>query len=54
MSNPYVDYLVEKGFSVSETRRPATEKMFPCVISGRRFETKEDYDEALQDFLNSN
>jgi len=54
MSNPYVEQLMEKGFSRWETYRPATEKTFPCVIGSRRFETQEEYDEALHDFLNSN
>lgn len=54
MRNPYVDYLMEKGFSPSECRRKAPEKQFPCVIGARRFETREDYEAALHDFLNSN
>ena len=53
MTNPYVEYLQEKGFSPSECRKPAAEKTFPCTIGGRLFETKEEYDEALNDFLNS-
>lgn len=54
-ANPYVQYAVEKGYSVEETRetrRP--ERTFPCTIGLRTFETKEQYEEALADFLNGN
>lgn len=53
-SNPYVQTLLEKGYTVAETRKPAAKKTFPCTIGWRYFETEADYKEALADFLNGN
>jgi len=53
-SNPYVAQLIEKGYTAAECRQPAPKKQFPCVIYGRRFDTEEQYNEALYDFLNGN
>jgi hypothetical protein len=53
-NNPYVDYAVEKGYTAAEARQ-TTRKMvrtFPCTIGARTFQTQEEYDEALADFLN--
>lgn len=53
-SNPYVQYAVEKGFTAAEareTKRRMT-RTFPCTIGARTFETEEQYQEALHDFLN--
>lgn len=51
--NPYVQYAVDKGFTVAEaTSTKATKKTFPCTIGARTFNTQEEYDEALADFLN--
>lgn len=51
-SNPYVQHLMEKGYSAAECRTPAPRKTFPCTIGLRTFETEEEYLEALADFLN--
>jgi hypothetical protein len=51
-SNPYVQMLLEKGYSEQETRKPASKRTFPCTIGSRTFETEEQYREALADFLN--
>lgn len=51
-SNPFVQTLLEKGYTVAETRTPAPKRTFPCTIGARTFETEEQYQEALHDFLN--
>ena len=51
-SNPYVQTLLEKGYSVAECQKPAAKKQFPCTIGYRTFETEAEYKEALADFLN--
>ena len=53
-SNPYVQNLLEKGYTVAETRRPAATKQFPLTIYGRTFETQAEYDEAIAEFLSGN
>lgn len=53
-SNPYVQYCVDKGYTAAEARETARRmtRTFPCVIGARTFETEEQYNEALADFLN--
>jgi len=54
-SNPYVNTLVEMGYDRQDCEMVAAagqEKIFPCVIHGRTFDTKEQYDEELADYLN--
>jgi hypothetical protein len=51
-SNPYVQHLEQKGYSAAECRTPAPKRTFPCTIGMRTFETEEQYQEALADFLN--
>lgn len=55
-NNPYVDYAVEKGYTAAEARQTARRmvRTFPCTIGARTFQTQEEYDEALADFLNGN
>ena len=54
-SNPYVAHLMEKGYAEQECRSSrASKKTFPCTIGLRTFDTQEEYDEALHDFLNGN
>jgi len=53
-ANPYVQTLLEKGYTVAECRRPAPKRQFPCTIGWRTFETEEAYNEALAEFLNGN
>jgi hypothetical protein len=52
--NPYVQTLLEKGYTERELRKPAPKKTFPCTIGARTFETETDYKEALADFMNGN
>lgn len=55
-NNPYVEYAVEKGYTAAEARQTARKmvRTFPCTIGARTFQTQEEYDEALADFLNGN
>ena len=53
-NNPYVQTLLEKGYTVAETRRPAATKQFPLTMYGRTFDTQAEYDEAIAEFLNGN
>jgi len=54
-SNPYVSHLMEKGYTEQEClSAPASKKTFPCTIGLRTFDTQEEYDDALHDFLNGN
>jgi hypothetical protein len=52
--NPYVQTLLEKGYTVTECRTPAPKKQFPLTIYGRTYETEKAYNEAIADFLNGN
>jgi hypothetical protein len=52
-TNPYVQTLLEKGYTEAETRQVrGPKKTFPCTIGARTFQTEEEYKEALHDFLN--
>ena len=54
-NNPYVATLVEMGYDEADCRVVASagvKKTFPLNIHGRVFDTQEEYDEALADFLN--
>lgn len=52
-SNPYVAQLIEKGYSEQECRTTSSPKRtFPCTIGLRTFNTEEEYQEALSEFLN--
>ena len=52
-SNPYVDHLIEKGYTERECRSARSPKRtFPCTIGFRTFDTEEEYQNALHDFLN--
>ena len=53
--NPYVATLVEMGYDVADCQMVASagvDKQFPMNIHGRVFNTQEEYDEALADFIN--
>lgn len=50
--NPYVQTLLEKGYTERELRTPAPKQEFPKTVGGRVFNTKAEYDEAMADFLN--
>jgi hypothetical protein len=53
-NNPYVQYAVEKGYTAAEAQQTKSRmiRTFPCTIGARTFNTQEEYDEALADFLN--
>jgi len=53
--NPYVENLVEMGYDRADCETVAVagvDKTFPMNIHGRVYQTQEEYDEALHDFLN--
>jgi len=53
--NPYVQNLIEMGYDEKDCQMVAhagVGKKFPLNIHGRIFETQEDYNEAMADFLN--
>jgi len=55
MTNPYVENLIEMGYDRSDCETVAVagvDKTFPLKIYGRVYQTQEEYDEALADFLN--
>ena len=54
-NNPYVQNLIEMGYDKQDVEVSSTmfkKKTFPCVIHGKRFDTEEEYNEAVSDFLN--
>jgi len=61
-NNPYVNTLLEMGYDIKDTHVPATvdelssalKKTFPCVIHGRQFDTEEQYNEELNEFMMGN
>jgi hypothetical protein len=53
--NPYVEQLIEMGYDRTDCMMVANagvDKTFPLNIHGRVFNTQEEYDEALADFIN--
>ena len=55
MVNPYVENLVQMGYDRADCETVAVagvDKTFPLEIYGRVYQTQEEYDEALHDFLN--
>ena len=52
-SNPYVDHLIEKGYTEQEIRQTrAPKRTFPYTIGARTYQTEEAYQWALSEFLN--
>lgn len=52
-SNPYAETLIQKGYSKQEINQTRSSKRnFPCTIGMRTFQTEEEYQEALANFLN--
>jgi hypothetical protein len=49
-NNPYVQQILSQGKEPSTA--PAPEHEYPRTIHGRTFETKNQYLEALADFMN--
>jgi hypothetical protein len=53
--NPYVANLIEMGYDEADCQVVAeagVKKQFPLNIHGRIFNTQEEYDAALADFIN--
>ncbi len=53
-NNPYVNNLVEMGYDRQDCEMVAAaglKKTFPCVIHGRTFDTQEQYDEELAEYI---
>ena len=53
-NNPYVNNLVEMGYDRADCEMVAAaglDKTFPCVIHGRTFDTQEQYDEELAEYI---
>jgi hypothetical protein len=48
-NNPYRDYINDKQREESKVK---PKRQFPCKIGWRTFQTQEEYDQALHDFLN--
>jgi len=54
-NNPYVQTLIEMGYDETDCQMVASagvKKTFPCNISGRVFNTQEEYNDALADYIN--
>ena len=54
-NNPYVNNLIEMGYDKQDVMVTSTmfqKKEFPCVIHGRTFETEEQYNQELHEFMN--
>ena len=55
INNPYVENLVAMGYDRADCETVAAagvDKTFPMNIHGRVYNTQEEYDQALHDFLN--
>ena len=50
--NPYIDQIKAQGRD--PVNAPAILPEFPKTIYGRTYNTKEEYQEAIHDFLNGN
>ena len=53
--NPYVENLVEMGYDRKDVETASTmfqKKTFPYTIHGRTFQTEEEYNEAIHEFMN--
>ena len=53
--NPYVENLVQMGYDRKDCEiasKMFTKKEFPYTIHGRTFQTEEEYNEAIHEFMN--
>lgn len=53
--NPYVETLIEMGYDEADCRMVAAAgvaKTFPLNIHGRVYQTQQEYDDALADYIN--
>ena len=55
-SNPYIQNLIEMGYDEQDCRNVGavgeSSVTYPRTIYSRTFATKEDYDDAVADFIN--
>jgi len=54
-NNPYAQNLIEMGYDETDCYTAATvglTKTFPYTVHGRTYQTQEEYDDAIADFLN--
>lgn len=55
ISNPYVENLVQMGYDRQDVEVASTmfqKKKFPYTIHGRTYNTEEEYNEAIHEFMN--
>ena len=55
VTNPYVENLIKMGYDRADCETVAAagvDKTFPLKMYGRVYNTQQEYDEALADFLN--
>jgi hypothetical protein len=53
--NPYVQNLIEMGYDAADCYTVASaglKKTFPLEIHGRVYQTQQEYDDAIADFIN--
>jgi hypothetical protein len=53
-SNPYVQNLIEMGYDAADCNTVAyagLKKTFPLEIHGRVYQTQQEYDDAIADFI---
>jgi hypothetical protein len=53
--NPYVQNLIEMGYDEQDCQTVASaglKKTFPLEIHGRVYQTQQQYDDAIADFIN--
>ena len=53
--NPYVQNLIEMGYDAADCFTVASaglNKTFPLEIHGRVYQTQQEYDDAIADFIN--
>ena len=55
ITNPYVENLGEMGYDRKDVETATTmfqKKTFPYTIHGRTYQTEEEYNEAIHEFMN--
>ena len=55
ISNPYVENLVQMGYDRKDVETASTmfqKKTFPYTIHGRTYQTEEEYNAAIHEFMN--
>ena len=55
ITNPYVENLIQMGYDRKDVETASTmfqKKSFPYTIHGRTYQTEEEYNEAIHEFMN--